>query len=397
MITRLRRIAFPILAVVLVLVVASTLSETLSPVLFALLLAVVLNPLVDFAARLRMPRVATVALLYLGLTLLLVFSAHGVWQQFQDLAITLSGEPFQDLDGDALIELRIGPEGESEFVDLNGNGVYDGGALLELEAWVNSEITRRADGWYGDLLDEARTTTLEGLATLARPAGDMIADLLEQGAAWAGGMMELVTLVVLIPFYLFFFLVEFPAMRRRLKQLVPRRHQSQVERVAHDIRHELVTFLRGRLLCGFVKALFLWAGMAFLGVPFALVIALVTGLLSLIPFFGFLVGVIPAAVLALTMPGGGTDSVLWVLVVFGTGEALEGAILFPLILGRETGLHPVLLVVLLLAGGSLMGTLGVIVAIPLALIGKVLWRELGRPLYLEWADPPEEAAHDATS
>ncbi len=387
MITRLRRIAFPILALVIVLLVASTLSSTLSPVLFALLIAVVLNPLVEFAARLRMPRVATVTLLYLGLAFVIVFSATGLSRQFQDLAISLSGEPFLgDLDGDGLITLGSGPEAQAEFVDLDGDGAYDSGALLELEAWVNSEITRRADGWYGEMLDEARTTTLETLASLARPAGDMIADLLAQGAAWAGGMLELVTLVVLIPFYLFFFLVEFPAMRRRLKELVPRRHQEQVERVARDIRVELTTFLRGRLLCGFVKAIFLWCGMAFLGVPFAPVIALVTGLLSLIPFFGFLVGVIPAAVLALTMPGGGTDSVLWVLVVFGAGEALEGAVLFPLILGRETGLHPVLLVVLLLAGGSLMGTLGVIVAIPLALIGKVFWRELGRPLYVEWAE-----------
>jgi predicted PurR-regulated permease PerM len=88
------------------------------------------------------------------------------------------------------------------------------------------------------------------------------------------------------------------------------------------------------------------------------------------------------------MPGGGTDALLWVVGLFVAGEAIEGGVLFPLVLGRETGLHPVALVVVLLAGGALMGTLGVIIAIPLALICKVLWRELGLPLYREWAAPP---------
>ncbi|MED5330394.1 MAG: AI-2E family transporter, partial [Planctomycetota bacterium] len=82
----------------------------------------------------------------------------------------------------------------------------------------------------------------------------------------------------------------------------------------------------------------------------------------------------------------------WVVGVFLGGEAFEGAVLFPLILGRETGLHPVMIVALLLAGGALMGTIGVIVALPLALVCKVLWRELGRPLYLEWAEADTQSS-----
>ena len=79
-----------------------------------------------------------------------------------------------------------------------------------------------------------------------------------------------------------------------------------------------------------------------------------------------------------------------IIGLFVVAEAIEGGVLFPLLLGKETGLHPVAIVVVLLAGGVLMGTLGVIIAIPLALICKVLWRELVLPLYKAWANPGEE-------
>jgi predicted PurR-regulated permease PerM len=209
----------------------------------------------------------------------------------------------------------------------------------------------------------------------------------ERVADWAGGVFALITLLILIPFYLFFFLAEYPAMSRRLHDLVPPRYQRQVDRITRDIGRELVAFLRGRLACGALKALLLWIGMALLGIPYALPIALVSGLLSLVPFLGFLAGVIPASVIALTMLGGGTEILAWVVLLFLGAEGVEGLVLYPLVLGRETGLHPVTLVVVLLAGGALMGSLGVIVAIPLALICKVLWRELVLPLYKEWAHP----------
>jgi predicted PurR-regulated permease PerM len=142
-------------------------------------------------------------------------------------------------------------------------------------------------------------------------------------------------------------------------------------------------------MCGFIKALILYVGLLVLGIGFALPIALACGVLSLVPFVGFIVGVVPASVIALTMDNGGTEMLLWVVGLFCAAEAFEGFVLFPVVLGRETGLHAVTIVVVLLAGGALFGTLGVLIGIPLALICKVLWRELGLPLYRAWADPPK--------
>src|SRR5262249_6810567 len=161
-------------------------------------------------------------------------------------------------------------------------------------------------------LDDMRGQLVTLLGNLARPAGDMIAKGIERVADWAGGLFALITMLVLVPFYLFFFLVEYPAMVAKLRSLVPTPYRERVDRITHDIGRELVTFFRGRLMCGFIKALFLYVGLLVLGVSFALPIALAAGALSLVPFVGFIVGVIPSAVIALTMPEGGTDKLLWV-------------------------------------------------------------------------------------
>ncbi len=385
---RYRRIVFPILLATVILVLASTLSEVVSPVLFAMILAVILNPAVDAAGRFKLPRVATVSILYVALVLLVFVATAGVSGQFRALGRALQGEEFHgDLDGNGLVTLSLGPGMRGEFIDLNGNGRWDGGALISLKGLVNSERTRLPDGVWGDALDDLGRGVLDLLDKLGGPATGVLSSGIESAAVQAGGLFQLLTLLVLIPFYLFFFLVEYPAIRQRLHDLVPLRHRDMTERVARDVGQELVSFLRGRLSCGLVKAVMLWVGMMLMSIPFALPIALVSGLLSLVPFLGFLAGVLPAALLALTMQGGGTDALIYVIALFGAAEAFEGAVLYPFLLGKETGLHPIALVVVLLAGGSLMGTFGVLAAVPLALICKVLWRELGQGFYREWAGP----------
>ena len=391
LIARWRRIAFPVLALLAILLLASTLSSVLNPVLIAMLFAVLLNPVVNAAGRAGLPRVVTVGLLYVALALAVVVASTVLGRQFSQLVRALSGERvLGDFDDNGLIELS-GPGVErDEFEDLDRDGQFDPGALMQLENWLDAQLGKSSPGMFGATLDTVRAELLSSLASLARPAGEMAQAGYESVMAWAGGVWHALTLVVLIPFYLFFFLVEYPKMVARLRTLVPPRHRTQVDRITHDIGRELVAFLRGRLLCGLIKAVLLWTGMTVLGIPYAPVIALISGLLSLLPFVGFVVGVLPASVIALTMPGGGTGVFVWVLGLFIAGEALEAAVLYPLVLGKETGLHPVTLVIVLLAGGALMGTLGVLVAIPLALIMKVLWLELVMPLYRAWAYPTAE-------
>jgi len=392
-----RRVAFPVLALAAVLLLASTFSAVLAPVLVAILLAVVLHPVVDRASRFHLPRVVSVSILYVVLVVLTLAGVAGVGGQFKALGQELRGEEFfGDLDGDGRIGQAGAPGARDEFHDLNGNGQWDGGALMALTVLVDHERMLLPDGPVGQGLYEAGGALLDVFGDLAGPAAGMLATGLEQLSQWAGGLLPLLTLIVLIPFYLFFFLVEYPEMSTVLRRLIPPRHRETTERLARDIGRELVAFLRGRLACGMIKALMLWVGMMLLSISYALPIALVAGLLSLVPFLGFLAGVLPASLIALTMEGGGTQTLVYVVALFGLAEAFEGAVLFPLVLGKETGLHPVALVLVLLAGGALMGTVGVLAAVPVALVFKVLWREVGESFYLAWAFP-EPGSSDAKS
>lgn len=378
-----RRVLVPAVLGLAVLAAVTTLADVLAPVAVAALLAVLLNPLVDLAARCRLPRALAVALLYLALVVLVVGSASGVSGQFQALARALEGEEFVgDLNADGLVG---GPGVAGEFVDLDGDGRWDGGALTALRLTLDEARQQLPSSVWGDTLDDLARGLLDLVDRLGSPARDVFDSGLDSAARRAGGLLPLLTLALLIPFYLFMFLVEYPALRRRLGELVPPRHRPLVERVGRAIARELATFLRGRLACGLVKALLLWVGLLVLGVPFAAPIALASGVLSLVPVLGVVVGAVPASVLALTMPGGGSESLLSVLALFAVAEAFEGAVLYPFVLGRETGLHPVVLVLVLLAGGSLLGTLGVLVALPVALVVKVLWLELLAEPYAAWA------------
>lgn len=395
MTVRWRRVAFPVLLVGAVLLLASTFSAVLSPVLVAMLLAVILHPLVDRASRFHLPRVVSVSILYVALVLSLLAGVSGVGGQFKALGQALRGEEFfGDLDGDGLVGLARAGGDRNEFHDLNGNGEWDGGALMALTRMVDRERSRLPGGPVGQGLYEFGGGVLDLFEQLAGTGPGVVGSSIEQLAGWAGGLWPLITLLLLIPFYLFFFLVEYPQISTNLRRLIPPRHRETTERVARDVGRELVAFLRGRLACGLIKALMLWVGMLLLGIPYALPIAMVSGILSLVPFLGFLAGVLPASVIALTMAGGGTQTLVYVVVLFGLAEGFEGAVLFPLVLGKETGLHPVTLVVVLLAGGSIMGAVGVLAAVPVALVIKVLWREMGVPFYLAWAFPESGDSRD---
>ena len=172
---RVRRIVFPVAAVVAVFLLASTLSPVLSPVMFAALLAVILNPVVDAAARFRLPRVVTVSLLYVALLIGLALGTAAVGSQFTELVDVLRGEEFYaDYDGDNLINLATGPGQRDEFDDRNGNGAWDGGALVALRQWINLQRSRFAEGVWGDVVDQLGNSALDLLEKMWVPATAML-------------------------------------------------------------------------------------------------------------------------------------------------------------------------------------------------------------------------------
>jgi predicted PurR-regulated permease PerM len=185
--------------------------------------------------------------------------------------------------------------------------------------------------------------------------------------------------LLLVPFFVFYILVDFQNWRDSLEDLIPPRYREPFSRLFDESGRILESYVRGQLLIGFIMAVCYGVAFWFLGIPAWAGIALIAGLLNAIPYVGTILGIILAG--GFTMAnGGGFGDVAAVIGVFIAVQTLEGYVLTPRILGGRLNLHPMAVFLGLLIGGKLFGLLGVVLAIPAIAIGKVFFKFL-RELY----------------
>jgi predicted PurR-regulated permease PerM len=199
-----------------------------------------------------------------------------------------------------------------------------------------------------------------------------------------GGSVVLAWLIssldmLLVPFFVFYILVDFGKWRNSLEDLIPPRFRDPFSRLFDESGRILESFVRGQLLIGLIMAIFYAIGFWFLGVPAWAGIALIAGLLNSIPYVGTALGIILAGGFTIA-GGGGVWDLAAVLGIFVAVQTLEGYVLTPKIMGDRLNLHPMAVFLGLLIGGKLFGFLGFILAIPSVAIGKVFFKFL-RELY----------------
>jgi predicted PurR-regulated permease PerM len=186
--------------------------------------------------------------------------------------------------------------------------------------------------------------------------------------------------LLLVPFFVFYILIDFGRWRDSFEELIPPRFRAAFSRLFDESGNILESYVRGQLLIGLVMAGLYAIGFWFLGMPAWAGIALIAGLLNAIPYFGTAIGVVLASVLTLA-GGGGVGDLIAVWGVFVVVQTLEGYVLTPRIIGGRLNLHPMAVFLGLLIGGKLFGLLGFILAIPAIAIGKVFLKFL-RELYM---------------
>ena len=199
-----------------------------------------------------------------------------------------------------------------------------------------------------------------------------------------GGSVVLSALVssldlLLVPFFVFYILVDFQKWREALEDLIPPRFRAPFSLLFDESGRILESYVRGQLLIGAIMAICYAVGFWFLGVPAWAGIAMIAGLLNAVPYVGTILGIILAGGFTVAS-GGGVGDIAAVLGVFVAVQTLEGYVLTPRILGGRLNLHPMAVFLGLLIGGKLFGLLGVILAIPAIAIGKVFFKFL-RELY----------------
>ena len=188
-------------------------------------------------------------------------------------------------------------------------------------------------------------------------------------------MIAWIANVLLLPILTFYFLRDWDKLVAHVATMIPRDHLGTVSRLASESSDVLSAFLRGQFLVmlalGFIYAI----GLTLVGVKLGLLIGVIAGLISFVPYLGAATGIVLALIAAIVQSQG-FDLTLLILVgvVFTVGQLLESYVLTPRIVGDRIGLHPVVVVFAVMAGGQLFGFLGMLLALPTAAVANVLLR-----------------------
>ncbi|MBM4109843.1 MAG: AI-2E family transporter [Phycisphaerae bacterium] len=223
-----------------------------------------------------------------------------------------------------------------------------------------------------------------GLAFLGARSGDIAGFILS--------VLSLLFAAALVPFYFYFFSVHFPDIVGFLDSMIPDDAKTDVHRLTAQMDAAVAGFVRGRIVIAAIMAVLFTVGWAICGVPYALTLGVAAGVLAVVPYLSGVVLLLAVPMLAVTqlqLPEAERMSMLWVVlgpaIVFSAVQALEGNVLTPIIAGRATNLDPVTVFVAILAGGSVAGVYGMLLAIPIAACAKILLKEVALPRIRAWA------------
>jgi len=194
-------------------------------------------------------------------------------------------------------------------------------------------------------------------------------DLLGRGLALA----SLLSLVFITPVVTFYMLRDWDLLVGRVDSLLPRQHAATIRAQIAEIDRTLAGFARGQAMVCLTLAIYYATTLAFIGLPFGVVVGLASGILTFIPYVGATSGFVISMAIALAQFGDWTR-ILMVAGVYVLGQVLEGNVLTPKLVGDRVGLHPVWIIFALLAGGALFGFLGLLLAVPVAAALGVLVR-----------------------
>ncbi|MTI17596.1 AI-2E family transporter [Rhodobacteraceae bacterium RKSG542] len=254
--------------------------------------------------------------------------------------------------------------------------------VADLQALLTNVIGKR----FPNIADMTGLELRDNLGNLMAQAATWLGKLL--ASIWSGGqaLLSIVSLMVVTPVVAFYLLLDWDDMIARIDSWLPRQHQQTIRGLARQMDDAVAGFVRGQVMVCLVLGSFYAVALVLVGLKFGLLIGLTAGLISFIPYVGALVGFVLSIGVALVQFWDDPLWILLVLAVFGAGQFLEGNILQPKLVGKSVGLHPVWLMFALFAFGSLMGFVGMLIAIPAAAVVGVLARfaltqYLGSPFY----------------
>lgn len=309
--------------------------DILLPFIVGLALAYFLNPAVDFLVRLGFNRsLAVLSILFVFLLFL--------------LGIVMTAAP--------ILYRELGVLGK----DLP---LYMDIILSKIEPW-----SLKAQAYLGQT-DKIDIKTLIGDygVPVAGVGNKVVSGVISGGSALIGFL----SFLFLMPVVAFFLMKEWPRIVNYVESLLPRAQEKTVKTLFKEMNQKLSAFVRGQLSVAFILATGYGIALSLAGLKYGFLIGFSAGILSIIPMLGSIVGFVVGVGVAWFQTGE-WGFVLLIAGIFLGGQVLEGNILTPKLVGGSVGLHPLWVFFALLAGGSLLGLLGMLIAVPLAAMAGVL-------------------------
>ena len=325
-----RHVLFWLVVAVLLLAALRLLSPVLLPFVAGMVIAYFLNPVVDKLSAAGVPRVISTVLLLLVATaavaLTLVVLLPPAIEQGRSLLAAMPSEAER---------LR---------------GVLEAAARQHL----------------GDRFPQAQEAANRAIAGITDALPSLAGTIAQ--SLWSGGMaaFNFLSLMLVTPLVAFYALLDWPKILAKVDSWLPRSNAGQIRVLARDIDSRVSAFIRGQGVVCLVLAAYYALALSALGLRYGLLVGLLTGIFSFIPFAGWALGLITATGLAIVQHWPELMPILMVAGVFLGGQALDAALLSPQIVGSKIGLHPVWLIFSLLVFSYLFGFLGLLVAVPVA-------------------------------
>lgn len=238
-------------------------------------------------------------------------------------------------------------------------------AGIDLEA--TSALLGQIEEWIG-----ARLAPL-GVEqpNLREQAATFLSEHLYEVVGFVPGVLALVTHIVIVPIIAFFVLKDGRRFRRAFISLVPNRYFEFTLNALYDADCQLGGYLRGQFLAALIVGLLATLALWLIGVEYYLIVGLVAGLANLIPFLGPLIGGAVAVAVSIATTGA-FEQVALILIAFTVIQLIDNLGTQPLVLSRNVELHPLAILLVLLAAGELFGLLGLLLAVPATAVAKVL-------------------------
>ncbi|MET0903555.1 MAG: AI-2E family transporter [Acidimicrobiales bacterium] len=334
------------------------------PLILAGAIVFLLNPVVTRLQGRHIPRALGTGLSYLAVVavtvLVVLLVAPLATRQYDDLA-----EEWPELREDL----------EEDVNDLSERS-EEGEWPIRIPTWEELEDQFSAE--------DAADTDGDGVVS-EEEEQDRFAAQISTARELALKVFHVGIIFVIGPIIAFYLLVDLPHIRRVFRSLVPERARGDSMVLSRRLSTAIGGYFRGQLAVAFVVGVMASVGMLLIDLPFWLIVGMIAGLFNMIPLIGPWIGAVPGIIIAFTT-GGGIGKAIAVAVVMAIVQQIDNHFISPMVMQRAVKLHPAVVMLALLAGGTLAGFIGLLLAVPAAATLKILcghvWRHyvLGEPL-----------------